>query len=34
MNEKDDTREKDGLEVDRDTTSDIIVNKPNGDKDG
>jgi hypothetical protein len=33
MDKKDDTQES-GLEVDRDTTTDIIVNKPEGDSDG
>jgi hypothetical protein len=33
MDKEDDTQES-GLEVDRDTTTDIIVNKPEGDSDG
>jgi hypothetical protein len=33
MDKKDDTQES-GLEVDRDTSTDIIVNKPEGDSDG
>jgi len=38
MDKKDDTKEDDtqesGLEVDRETTSEIIVNKPDTDTDG